>query len=233
MKLVFDLEANGLLYEATKIHCICAKDIETRERYKFSPVSIPEGLELLGKADILIGHNICGFDLPLILKLYPEFRFKGARDTLCMSKLFDPERLSHGLESYGKQFGRPKPEHHDWFAYTCRMLHRCFEDVEINHLTYKHLIDKYCKNWKWLRSLDIEQEFAYYRAFQELEGVDIDVDTAHLVLDKLDAEISELDTILLDLIPKKVIMVGKEDGYLPFKKNGEYNEATKRWMNPL
>ena len=70
-------------------------------------------------------------------KLY-GWKFEGViRDTLCMSKLFDPERPSHSLDSYGKQFNRFKPVHEDWSRYSPEMLHRCTEDVEINSMLYE------------------------------------------------------------------------------------------------
>ena len=37
MKLIFDLESDGLLPELTKIHCIVAKDTETNQVYSFKP----------------------------------------------------------------------------------------------------------------------------------------------------------------------------------------------------
>ena len=148
-----------------------------------------------------------------------------------MSKLFNPERPEHSLESYGKQFGRNKPVHEDWSVFSEAMLHRCSEDVEINYITYKHLVDKYCRNWNWLKSLEIEQEFALYRAYQEIEGVDIDVESARQTLEKLDKEIDELTNTLLDRIPKRVSRVGSDNGYKPFKKNGDYTEATRGWFN--
>ena len=106
------------------------------------------------------------------------------------------------------------------------------EDVEINHLTYNYLVEKYTRTWKWQKALEIEQEFSFYRAFQELEGVDIDVNLAINTLSRLDEEIEQLDKTLTERIPNKILPVGNiESGYKPFKKNGEYNEATKRWFN--
>ena len=67
MNLVFDIETDGL--DATLIWCIVAKDIDTNQVYAYPPEKIDEGLELLEKANILIGHNIVGFDIPVLKKL--------------------------------------------------------------------------------------------------------------------------------------------------------------------
>ena len=231
-RYVVDIEGDGLLYEITKIHCIVAKDLKTKEIFKFRPHQIEEGLQLLSSADQLVGHNICGFDIPAIKKLYPTFTHKRLKDTLCMSKLFNPERFGgHSLESYGEQFKRAKPVHEDWSVFSEDMLYRCSEDVEINEMVYEYLVERYCQSWNWITSLNIEQDFAMYRAAQELEGVDIDIELAKRLLVQLDEEIAQLDALLYDKIPMRIKGAGNlERGTMPYKKDGTYNEATKKWI---
>ena len=43
-RLAFDIETNGLLDETTKIHCIVAIDIDTREVWRYDPTQIAEGV---------------------------------------------------------------------------------------------------------------------------------------------------------------------------------------------
>lgn len=233
-RCVYDLESDGLLYDATVIWCVVVKDLYTKEVFKFPPNRIEEGLALLSTYDLIIGHNICGYDIPLILKLYPHFTYKGARDTLCMSKLFNPERnTGHGLESYGIQFGRYKPEHEDWTQYSEAMLHRCSEDVEINCLVYDHLVERYCKNWNWLNPLLLEQDFSRDQAYQELEGVDLDVDLAYRLIKQIDDEVGPLSETLYERIPDRCKPIGSnlEDGVKPFKKDGNYTSKTQEFVN--
>lgn len=230
-RVVFDMETNGHLFEFTKIHCICTKDMDTLETRQFRPNQIEEGLTLLSSYDILIGHNICQFDIPGIRKLYPRFSYGELRDSLCMSKLFDPERPLHGLEDYGKQFKLYKPYIENWEIFDEEKLNRCMVDVEINYLTYNYLVDKFCRSWSWIKSLEIEQDFALYRASQVLEGIDVDEEFARALLVKLDDEIAYLDSVLLDKIPRRIVPIGNtENGCKPFKINGEYTEATKKWF---
>ena len=77
----------------------------------------------------------------LIKKLYPEFHTKALRtDTMLLSQLLQPDRAGgHSLEAAGERDGRSKPEHEDWSRFSPEMLHRCSEDVEINHLLYNEL----------------------------------------------------------------------------------------------
>lgn len=76
MRLLFDLESNGLLNTVTKLHCIVAKDLDTLDIHVFRPEDIEEGLAFLASADYLTGHNIIGYDLPCIRQLYPEWKPK-------------------------------------------------------------------------------------------------------------------------------------------------------------
>ena len=230
-RLVFDIEANGLLYDASRIWCICCKDLSDNQTYKFYGDSIEEGLTFLSSYDMIIGHNITGYDIPLIQKLYPGWEYNKIRDSYVMSKLFNPERpQGHSLESYGEQFGRVKPVHEDWTQFSDEMLYRCSEDVEINCLTYNCLVDSFCRNWSWLPALELEQEFALLQAYQELAGVDFDSQLARDLLARIDQEVDELDKILLDRIPKQVEAVGAVVSK-PFKKDGSYSKMVTEWFN--
>ena len=78
MRLLFDIETNGLPRQGLdRIHCIVVKDIDKDEIYRFNDTgsgqSITSGLTLLQDAEVLIGQNILGFDIPVITDLYPFF----------------------------------------------------------------------------------------------------------------------------------------------------------------
>ena len=110
VNLVFDIETDAI--DATKIWCIVAYDIDKHEIYSFvGPDEIEKkGLNLLSKADKLIGHNIIGFDIPVIKKLYGiNLAGKKLVDTLVLSRLFNPVREgNHSLESWGYRLGMHK-----------------------------------------------------------------------------------------------------------------------------
>ena len=70
MKILFDIETDGLIPDATKVHCMGL----TVEGAKASQVyanhqgydCIEDALDIMTEAEMLIGHNIIGFDLSLI-----------------------------------------------------------------------------------------------------------------------------------------------------------------------
>lgn len=135
MRLIADLETDGLLEKVTKIHCIAAKDIDTKEVHFFGPDKVEEGVRFLASADLLVFHNGIKYDLPVIEKLYPWFKMDKSKvlDTLVMSRLIYsnikdidsgllksgrlPGKLFglHGLEAWGHRLREHKGDYKVWF----------------------------------------------------------------------------------------------------------------------
>ena len=87
---------------------------------------VVRAIQHIEMADHIIGHNILGYDLPLIKSIFPFFNPTGiAIDTLLLSRLYHPNLLSidkqhawkhmplqlygrHSLESYGYRLGEYK-----------------------------------------------------------------------------------------------------------------------------
>ena len=91
---IFDLETNGLYHEVTKVHCLSIYDTSKDLLHLFDPQSRPieEGIEMLRKSPLICGHNIIGYDLPVIRKLFPGFDFGGeVHDTLVISRVQYPD----------------------------------------------------------------------------------------------------------------------------------------------
>ena len=123
MNLIFDLETDGLLKDVSTIHCLAIHDLDKQETYTFndqgSEEPIVRGIQLLSDSDSVIGHNIIGYDLCVIRKLYPWFTNPTAVvDTLLLSRLYHSDMMKldkkhnwkhmplklygrHSLESYG------------------------------------------------------------------------------------------------------------------------------------
>jgi hypothetical protein len=70
LRLVFDIEADGLLDAATKAHCIVVADLDRDQVDEYGPEQIDAALAHLARADCLVGHNIAGYDLPALRRLY-------------------------------------------------------------------------------------------------------------------------------------------------------------------
>ena len=128
---IFDIETDGFLDKLTKIHVVSYKTPDMVE-----PVSMfdyDEMREFFLSQDTLIGHFIVGFDVPAIEKVLGITIKAKLIDTLSVSWYLSPERASHGLASYGEDFGVPKPVVDDWDNLSQdEYAHRCQEDVKIN-----------------------------------------------------------------------------------------------------
>ena len=138
---VFDIEANGL--QPTEIFCLVAMDTETGKVYEYGPNCIDKGVKLLQNADKLIGHNILGYDIPVIKNLKGVDLDDGSIkivDTLVLSRLFNPTREGgHGLEGWGYRLRHRKIEYDNFEYYTPEMLKYCVQDVSLNYKVYRHL----------------------------------------------------------------------------------------------
>lgn len=103
---IFDIEANGLLDEMDRVHCLHMIRASTEERLRFNegffadgtPAprdgSIVDGLRILMNADDVVGHNIIGYDIPAIQKVYPWFKLKDTCviwDTMVLARLIWPD----------------------------------------------------------------------------------------------------------------------------------------------
>jgi len=62
-KIIFDIEADGL--KPTVVWCIVAKELDGTI-HTFDNTQIKEGIEFLQTAEVLIGHNIIGYDIPTL-----------------------------------------------------------------------------------------------------------------------------------------------------------------------
>ena len=84
-ELLFDLESTGLLREGSTIHCIVMRNmdnVEEAEVFDYKPErALIQGVKALERADVLIGHNIIGYDIPLLQEQYPDFNPQGEQGT--------------------------------------------------------------------------------------------------------------------------------------------------------
>jgi len=117
MRLVLDLESNGLLPVMDTIHCIVLRNVDTGNLISCADQpghhSLETALDFIKEATLLVGHNIIKFDLPALRKIYPGFQLRPDvqyYDTLVVSRVMWPElepvdaaKFSHIPRKY---FGR-------------------------------------------------------------------------------------------------------------------------------
>lgn len=197
-RLLFDLETDGLLPDVSTLHCIVAIDLDSQEVYTFRPEECNEALTLLHSASELWGHNIVGYDLP-VLRYLRGWNPKPAtkiRDTLLLSRLIWPDIKKddfgvlrnnpefpkyligrHSLEAWGHRlkcekgsFGKST----DWKEFSEEMLSYCVQDCKVNAKLAKLILSKNPS----LESMELEYQFAELIHTQETNGVGFDLAAA-------------------------------------------------------
>lgn len=225
--LVWDLEADGLLDDVTKVWCITI--YESGSYIHYGPDEIETAVKRLNKR-WLICHNQIGFDIPLLKKFYPWFNPAKVDDTFILSSLFEPDRPSHSLASWGEQLGVPKPIHDDWSKYSNEMKVRNMTDVQINVMVWEHLLVERNSGWDWEKAINLEYNIAEVHAKQEANGVGFNRRAAIDLKETIDLELTELTNYILPRMPKIIKPYG-EPINKPFKVNGEYTKAVLDWCN--
>ena len=228
---VFDIETDGLLEEATKIHVLSWMDENGVVQYTHDQFMMAL---LLTQAETLVGHNIIRFDIPVVEKLLGIKVKAKLVDTLALSWYLNHDRLRHGLEGYGEDYGIPKPQIKDWNNLTPEeYAHRCNEDVKINARLYKDLSNQL----EWLYPDQMEREsFVQYLSFkmdcareQEALGWKLDVEKAQSHYDELQSLREEKIEQLAEAMPKNKIYKKVEKPSRMTKADGSLTVYGERW----
>ena len=211
-----DIEANGFLNEVTKIHCCVLKDIVTNEVFKFGPDDMDAMQRFMTNETCeLIFHNGIGYDFPVMKKVLNYNYPHKITDTLVMSRVLNPNRPvpydcpiknhPHSVETWGYRVGRGKVEHHDWSVYSEAMLHRCTEDVEIQHLIYNELVAEANKYGGWFdgpfRPMDMTHKLFTVLQEQERYGWLFDREHANMCISHLTHIINSIANRLYPRLP--------------------------------
>lgn len=244
--MIFDIESNGLYNESSTIHCISIKVEEDKTKvYTSRPIkgsagSIEEGLDILSKADLLIGHNIINFDIPVICKLYPTFTYNALHDTLIISKLCYPNLMvtdalkktvppkltgSHSLKAWGYRLRKYKGDYgadeNAWDNLTEAMVEYCRQDAEVTYSLYKKLLTKETPD----EAIWLEQEFARIISRQEKYGVYFDVKKAQKLHIELLKEAEEAEKELFKVFKPLKTWIPKNYPSIPYKKDGSKSQT--------
>lgn len=128
-EIILDIEADGFIFESTKIWTIVAKNIQTQESIKLNPFKDPSAKNklisfLFKNGTPLIGfHNGLGYDAFVMQNLL-GLEFTVGKDTIdgkpvqfvdtfYLSMFLNPDRQGHGVEAFGEMLGLPKIDYRE------------------------------------------------------------------------------------------------------------------------
>lgn len=221
-QVIFDLKTDGLLDTVSVIWVICLRIIEdgvSSPIFEYVGDEIDDAVSIIEDADMVIGHNILGYDLKVLEKLYLDFCPKEGqiiRDTFVLSQMVfadekdrDYRRFERGeiegkliglhtLEGWGQRLGFPKGD------YAKIMKERGLDpwkqfDFElgvpycVQDVEITTLLWKKieARNWE-PESIRLEHQIAYLMDLQQESGFQFDVEAAQLLEVEVRAEYDKL-----------------------------------------
>ena len=213
--LIFDIETDGLYDQATKTFCIVIYDVTRAETFAYGPDCIDDAIAHLATADVLIGHNIIFYDLPVLQKLHSFVAKARIIDTLICTRIIWPKeklydldieqypnvpvkiRGNASLKAWGWRLADNKIDFKDFSEYSEEMLTYCKQDVHVTLKLYKHIVkEKYPES-----ALRLEHDFALAINKQIRAGVPFDVDACLDLVDNLRRKKVELEEQLKQIFP--------------------------------
>ncbi len=215
---IFDIEADGLLEDATKIHCLSYYDLASKT---FCSVQSYRDIKALFEEEdvIWLGHNIIRYDVPMLVKYVGIIRPRFMIDTLGLSWYLYPDRKKHGLDEWGEDLGIKKPPISDWKNLSIEeYMYRCEEDVKINARLWKRMKKFLDEIYQDEENLIRFLEYIYFKLDcvreQEEIGLTLDIPRIYKNLEEWTKEQAEKYRDLESVMPQ----VAK-------KKTKKYNDA--------
>jgi hypothetical protein len=231
---IFDAESDGLLDKVTKIHCLSYRTYEGTELKESGTITDYEQMRRFIKyQDILVGHNIIQYDVPLLEMILNIEVEAFLIDTLAISYYHYPiKNFKHGLKYWGEKLGYGKPVVEDWENQPIEVyINRCEADVEINTRLFHGQMDYTMAIYE---DFDKVMELFGYLGFK----MDCLKDQAEvgIPLDKSLAEKSKSD--LKTVIKNKVVglsknmppVIIKSPPKIMYKQSGEISAHGLKWF---
>jgi DNA polymerase-1 len=199
--LILDIETNT---KHDNIWCCVTKDIYSGEVNVWTEVKNLRNY--LRKDDRLVGHNIIGFDVPILNRQGNlKITLNQLVDTLVMSRLLNPSlEGGHSLKEWGKRLGNYKGDFTNFDGGLCdEMVEYCKQDVEVTHQLY-NLLTNELKGWDQ-RCIDLEHKVAHIIGRQERHGFKLDISKAIGLVADWKTMLSNIEERLQSVFPPVVV----------------------------
>ena len=193
-----DIEADGL--NPTKIHCVVTKRSNEAHLTHLSRRSLMDELAKGGK---VCGHNLVGYDLPVMRKPWgiriPEDRVV---DTLVLSRLFHPDLDGgHSLAAWGTRLGFAKGSHDEWDELSPEMIEYCKRDVDVTQRLHDALMGQMEMFGFTKHCVDLEHSVAFICKDQEDNGFGFDRQGAVDLYEELTTRMHRIENDLQRVFP--------------------------------
>lgn len=238
MRIIFDIETDGLLDDVSKIHCMSWYDIDNHLGMIETTTSLQVMQDVMDRASTLIGHNIVCYDIPVLERMGVKVGTHATLiDTLALSWNLMPNRKSHGLGAWGITIGNDKISIDDWqnLSEDDYKL-RCEVDVEINLEVYKLLTAKADRLYNGSTPDKLYKYLAFKMSCirdQEASGMHLNLDAATSLLSEMSSKYQEAYVTLASVMPWVAKYKTAKKPQTLAKKDGHLSIAGERWINLL
>lgn len=215
------------------IWCVVIRDIDTgKVEWALNPETLKK---LIGPQDILIGHNLISFDVPILNRLWKmRIPLTNCIDTLILSRLWKPDlENGHSLAAWGQRLGNPKSEFNKFDVYSLEMLEYCIQDTKVTLDVWEYLqtnlhtnrIDVF-KEWspEW-----IEHQVRIIIDKQQDNGFCLDIGYTLDLLKRLREESQSLYDELINTVEPTVVVMKTKTKIIPFNP-GSRQQVVDRLM---
>jgi hypothetical protein len=219
--LFFDIETNAIedwsnLSDLKTVHCLSIYDPTTPKMITYHGAGIKNGLMELAKAERIVGHNVIGFDLPALSKMYSFHPpLVKVLDTMVMARCIVPDVRnddflrknfdkslvgSHSLKAWGLRLNKLTKltygeEDGAFDSYNEDMRKYCERDTIVTQILFDYLMMGNPSG----EMLAIEHWFAFLMRLQEKKGFAFDIEKA----EKLELKLASKRAELLDRLQKE------------------------------
>ena len=233
VKVVFDIETNGL--NPSVIWCIAAKIVgRWDEPTTFEPGNVKDFIPWLqeNEVEVLIGHNIINFDIPVIERLLNFTWWGDIEDTLVMSRMDSPSRKGgHSLDAWGERLGNAKGDfgkkEDAWGSYNQEMLEYCIQDVKVTYSLYNLLTKQKLSE----DAITMEYEVAKIIHQQKLNGWEFNTRDAITLQAELKSEMFKAEDEVREVFVPLPTFVSLSFPSKPYKKDGTVAASFQRQLD--
>jgi len=243
MKIIYDIETNGLIDTVDTIWLVVTKNIDTNEIITFSDYDVDskplnELVPFLNKATVLIGHNIIGYDNVVMHKLLnwtPPASIKMI-DTMIISQMNNFRREGkHSLKNFGLILNDAKGESPDFLKYSPEMKTYAIQDVNLNHKVYKYVINEaqqlIANRPKFQQALRTEHAIAELCSQQIKTKWKFNTPLARKHYEYLASEMKIIEDEINPTLKPRKVLIDKDPKKAKYLQDGRFSSVSARMLS--
>ena len=243
MKIIYDIETNGLIDTVDTIWLVVTKNIDTNEIITFSDYDVDskplnELVPFLNKATVLIGHNIIGYDNVVMHKLLnwtPPASIKMI-DTMIISQMNNFRREGkHSLKNFGLILNDAKGKSPDFLKYSPEMKTYAIQDVNLNHKVYKYVINEaqqlIANRPKFQQALRTEHAIAELCSQQIKTKWKFNTPLARKHYEYLASEMKIIEDEINPTLKPRKVLIDKDPKKAKYLQDGRFSSVSARMLS--